>query len=92
VNQPRGSTFATPAIGRAYLAGRQSAVAVWRSGTLPKWAGVLYAPTGLLISILGLMVGASQTLGPLLLIAGGGWIAWTVWLCPHGTETEPRVR
>jgi hypothetical protein len=24
-------------------------VAIWRSGTLPKWAGVLYAPTGLLI-------------------------------------------
>ena len=23
-------------------------IAVWRSATLPKWAGVLYAPTGLL--------------------------------------------
>ena len=22
-------------------------VAIWRSGTLPKWAGALYAPTGL---------------------------------------------
>ncbi len=26
-------------------------IAVWRSATLPKWAGVLYAPTGLLIPL-----------------------------------------
>lgn len=71
------STFATPAVGRAYLAGQQGVVAVnadilgaplvvtallggllysastalfgvavWRSGTLPRWAGALYAPAG----------------------------------------------
>jgi len=44
-----------------------------------------------LISILGLIVGASQTLGSLLLIAGGAWIAWTVWLRPYGRETQLRV-
>ena len=36
-------------------------VAVWRSGTLPRWAGVLYAPTGLLISVIGLAIRQAQT-------------------------------
>lgn len=101
------STFATPAVGRAYLAGQQGVVglnedmlgppliltalaggllysagavlfgvAVWRSAALPRWAGVLYAPTGVLISILGLVVGQAQTLGALLVVVGGGWIFW----------------
>ena len=111
------STFATPAVGRAYLEGQRNiievnqdilgtpvivtalvsgllytvgtilfGVAVWRSTTLPKWAGVLYAPTGLLISILGLAIGWTQTLGSILIIAGGGWIAWSVMRRP---STEP---
>jgi hypothetical protein len=116
------STFATPAVGRAYLAGQQNivevnqdiigvpllltalvggvlysvatilfGVAIWRSGALPRWAGALYAPTGFLISILGLMIGASQILGSLLIVAGGGWIAWSIWLRPHATDTRERV-
>jgi len=111
------STFATPAVGRAYLEGQRNiievnqdilglplvltalvggllystgtilfGIAVWRSATLPKWAGVLYAPTGLLISILGLMIGQAQTLGSLLIIIGGGWIAWSAMRRP---STEP---
>ena len=114
------STFATPAVGRAYLEGQQNVVelnqdilglpviatallggllystgtilfgvAVWRSATLPKWAGVLYAPTGLLISILGLAIGWTQTLGSILIIAGGGWIAWTVMRRPSTEAAEP---
>ena len=120
------STFATPAVGRAYLEGQRNiievnqdilgtpvivtalvsgllysvgtilfGVAVWRSATLPKWAGVLYAPTGLLISIFGLAIGWTQTLGSILIIAGGGWIAWSV-LRRSSTELrepapQPRV-
>jgi hypothetical protein len=111
------STFATPAVGRAYLEGQRNiievnqdilgtpvivtalvsgllytvgtilfGVAVWRSATLPRWAGVLYAPTGLLISILGLAIGWTQTLGSILIIVGGGWIAWSVMRRP---STEP---
>jgi hypothetical protein len=114
------STFATPAVGRAYLEGQQHiievnqdilgtpvivtalvsgllytvgtilfGVAVWRSATLPKWAGVLYAPTGLLISILGLAIGWTQTLGSILIIAGGGWIAWSVVRRPPTEAVEP---
>jgi hypothetical protein len=113
------STFATPAVGRAYLEGQQNVVelnqdilglpliltalmggllystgtilfgiAVWRSVTLPKWAGVLYAPTGLLISIVGLAIGEAQTLGSLLIIIGGGWIAWSVMRRPPTESVE----
>jgi hypothetical protein len=120
------STFATPAIGRAYLEGQRNiievnqdilgtpvivtalvsgllysvgtilfGVAVWRSATLPKWAGVLYAPTGLLISILGLAIGWTQTLGSILILVGGGWIAWSVMRRPSNEPIEavpqPRV-
>jgi hypothetical protein len=121
------STFATPAVGRAYLEGQRNiievnqdilgtpvivtalasgllytvgtilfGVAVWRSATLPKWAGVLYAPTGLLISILGLAIGWTQTLGSIMIIVGGGWIAWSVMRRPSTESMEaaaqsPRV-
>jgi hypothetical protein len=113
------STFATPAVGRAYLEGQRNiievnqdilgtpvivtalvggllystgtilfGIAVWRSATLPKWAGVLYAPTGLLISIVGLAIGSAQTLGSLLIIIGGGWIAWSVMRRPSSEPVE----
>jgi hypothetical protein len=121
------STFATPAVGRAYLEGQRNiievnqdilgtpvivtalvsgllystgtilfGVAVWRSATLPKWAGVLYAPTGLLLSIVGLAIGEAQTLGSILIIVGGGWIAWTAMRRPSAeaadVQAQPRVQ
>lgn len=117
------STFATPAVGRAYLEGQRNiievnqdilgtpvivtalvggllystgtilfGVAVWRSVTLPKWAGVLYAPTGLLISIVGLAIGEAQTLGSILIIISGGWIAWTAMRRPSTEPVEPAAQ
>jgi hypothetical protein len=69
-------------------------IVVWRSATLPNWAGVLYAPTGLLLSIAGLMIGAAQTLAAILIIASGAWIAWSAMRQPSTGPTEaaqPRV-
>ena len=69
-------------------------VAIWRSGMLPKWAGVLYAPTGLLIAA-GVLIGAAQTLGSALLVVAGGWIAWSLMRQPSsqpGAEAQPRVQ
>jgi hypothetical protein len=70
-------------------------VAIWRSGALPKWAGVLYAPSGLLIAA-GVQIGAAQTLGSTLVVVAGGWIALSVMGRPSsqlgGTEAQPRVR
>ena len=69
-------------------------VAIWRSGTLPSWAGALFAPTGLLMAA-GLQIGWSQTLGSALVVAAGGWIAWTAMRQPASrlrAEAQPRVQ
>src|ERR671911_335305 len=69
-------------------------VAIWRSGTLPSWAGALFAPTGLLMAA-GVQIGAAQTLGSALMVAAGGWIAWSALRQPAGQlrgEAQPRVR
>jgi hypothetical protein len=69
-------------------------VAIWRSGVLPKWAGALYAPTGLLIAS-GVAIGWAQTVGSALLIVAGGWIAWSLMRQPSsqlGAEVQPRVQ
>lgn len=117
------STFASPAIGRAYLAGQRDVVAlnqdilgapllatalaggllyaagtalfgvaVWRSGALPRWAGALYAPTGFLISLAGLAVGAAQTAGTVLLVAASAGIARAALRgpAPEMVEAEPQ--
>jgi hypothetical protein len=69
-------------------------VAVWRSGVLPRWAGVLMAAHAPLVSgpfsIVGSVVGA------LLALVGGGWMALSVLRSPPATrmeaQAEPRVR
>lgn len=103
------AAFASPALGRAYLAGQTevvalneaisgipllitgvigvlfygagaifSAVDLWRSGVFPRWTAILYAASGPLIGLFGLMVGEAQTLGAALLIASTLWLALTV--------------
>src|SRR4028119_2184029 len=69
-------------------------VAIWRSGKLPKWAGALYAPSGLLIGA-GVAIGEAQTLGSALIVVAGGWISWTITREPSsklGTGAQPRVQ
>ncbi len=57
-------------------------VAVWRSATLPRWAGAIWAASALLLYPLGLVVGITITGnspptepvgGLLIVISGGGW-------------------
>jgi len=50
------------------------AVAVWRSGSLPKWAGILLAP-GIVLSMT-LSPGVAWA-GALLLVISGVWLAWS---------------
>jgi hypothetical protein len=106
------STFATPAIGTAYLAGNRDVmqlafppvmtailalglllavigntilgVAIWRSGTLPRWAGLIWIVGTLVFYVLGAALGMATTgaslptqpVGGALLAISGAWIAW----------------
>jgi hypothetical protein len=106
------STFATPPIGAAYLAGNREvmslefspiltvitllalllavigngllSVAIWRSGILPRWTGVIWAAATLIFYVLGFALGMATTgaslptqpIGAALMAIAGGWIAW----------------
>jgi hypothetical protein len=106
------STFATPAIGRAYLAGFTDVmqitfpeaanamfllglllalvgnillgVAMWRSGLLPVWVGIVWAISALVFYVLGVVLGLittgaslpTQPVGALLIVVSGAWTAW----------------
>ena len=79
-------------------------VAVWRSGTLPKWAGAIWVASALMFYVLGavagmLTTGASlptQPVGGLLIAISGGWMAWSVLRRPSaeavGVGAQPRVQ
>ena len=63
--------------------------AVWGSGTLPKWAGVLLAIHAPLLS--GPLPDLFSVLGALLLMVGGGWVTFAVLRRPpaRGAGAEP---
>jgi len=68
-------------------------VAIWRSGVLPRWAGVLVAIHAPLIS--GLCSVGLSLVGVVLGLVGDGWIALSVTRNPNArmqTEAEPRVK
>ena len=68
-------------------------VSIWRSGVLPKWAGVLVAVHAPLIS--GPVPNVVSVVGALLVVVGGGWIALSALRSPSApreAEAEPRVR
>ena len=80
-------------------------VAVWRSGTLPRWAGALWV-AGSALPLLGqvyiiLPIGADSTpptvpTGAVLLVMGGAWMAYRVLRGPSaatvGVQAQPRVQ
>jgi hypothetical protein len=79
-------------------------VAVWRSGTLPRWAGAIWAASALLFYVLGAVLGMlttgsslpTQPVGALLIVISGGWMAWSALRQPSagvpGAATQPRVQ
>ena len=81
-------------------------VAVWRSGTLPRWAGALWAGANVLMYlslVYGQTIGPASTpftvpLGAMVLVISGGWIALSVLSRPSGVRAagagaaQPRVR
>jgi len=79
--------------------------AVWRSGTLPRWAGALWV-AGSALPVLGMLyallpIGADATpatvpVGMVLLAIGGAWMALSVLRGPSGeavgVAAQPRVQ
>jgi hypothetical protein len=68
-------------------------VAIWRSGALPGWAGILLAVHAPLVAGPFSLVGS--VLGSLLAVVGGGWIALSVLRQPAArveAEAQPRVQ
>jgi hypothetical protein len=84
------------------------AVAIWRSGTLPKWAGAIWGASAVfvyLLSALWFLIAGAQVTPPTvlvsmaLLVISGAWFAWSVLSRPSatqepvgGTAAQPRVR
>jgi len=70
-------------------------VAIWRSGVLPKWAGVLIALQAPLLIFGPISVGG-PVVGAMSALVGDGWIALSVWRSSSPAqvqaETQPRVR
>ena len=78
-------------------------IAVWRSGTLPRWAGALWVAAAVLMWPLGIVIAAAITnstprtvlVGALLIVISGGWIAWSAMRQPSaevvGVTAQPRV-
>jgi hypothetical protein len=123
------STFATPAIGAAYLAGNHEvmalefspvltvivvlallltvigngllSVAIWRSGSLPKWAGVIWGVATLIFYVLGAALGMATTgaslptqpIGAALMAIAAAWIAWAAYrlLGDRSRNTDVKV-
>lgn len=117
------STYAIPALAKAYLKGQHDAVriagaifgqgfapnglagvlllagfvlfgvAIWRSGTLPRWSGVLLSTSGLILAV-PLEIPAPNVLGWGLLVIAGGWISSGILRRPSArtmqTEAQPR--
>jgi hypothetical protein len=81
-------------------------IAVWRSGTLPKVAGAIWATAAVLMYPLGIVyaaviLGVQSTpptvlVGAFLLVVGGGWIALGAMRRPSaaavGVGAQPRVQ
>ena len=80
-------------------------VAVWRSGTLPRWAGALWAGANVLmyLSLVYGQIGPASTpftvpLGAVVLVISGAWMVWSALSRPSAAQPveasapQPRVR
>jgi hypothetical protein len=54
-------------------------LAIWRSGTLPRWAGLLFFLQAPLIQFVPLISYAGEIVGALMLAVANVWIAWVGW-------------
>jgi hypothetical protein len=79
-------------------------VAVWRSGTLPRWAGALWAAAHVLMYlslVYAATIGPASTpptvlVGAVVVVISGAWMAWSVLRRPSaevvGVQAQPRAQ
>ena len=75
-------------------------VAVYRSGTLPRWTGAMWAVSVLVFYVLGAVLGIfttgaslpTQPLGALLMVVSGGWMAYSALRRPSTDVAVGTVR
>jgi hypothetical protein len=68
-------------------------IAIWRSRTLPKWAGAIWIAWAVMFYLAGILYGflftgsspPTQPVGSLLMAISSGWIVWTVMRQPSPT-------
>jgi hypothetical protein len=65
-------------------------IAIWRSGTLPKWSGAIWIAWAVMFYIAGVLYGLlfvggsppTQPMGAVLMAISNGWIVWSVFRQP----------
>jgi hypothetical protein len=62
------------------------AIAIWRSGTLPKWAGVIYALGSVILSFQPVLPQIGLIIGGLVTLIGGAWLALAIWRQASGSR------
>lgn len=73
--------FGGTAVFLIFLAGIAIAIAAWKSGTLPKWSGIIYAVgSTLVVDPLYIYQPAVSLTGSVLLLISGSWIAMTLFM------------
>jgi hypothetical protein len=74
-------------------------VAIWRSGTLPRWAGVIWVAATFIFYILGAALGMATTgaslptqpVGAALIAISGAWIAYAALRSPPSAPSTADV-
>jgi hypothetical protein len=54
-------------------------VAIWRSGTLPKWSALVYLLAGLILAFAPPLPYLPEIFGAILLAISSVWIGWSIW-------------
>ena len=83
---PLFSTIRLQVVALAFVGNVLLGVAIWRSRTLPKWAGAIWIASAVVFYVLGVIYGIAftgnspptQPMGAVLMAVSGGWIVWSV--------------
>jgi hypothetical protein len=85
----------------AFIGNALLGIAIWRSGTLPKWAGAIWIAWAVMFYVAGVLSGflftssslPTQPIGSLMMVISGGWIAWGVFRQPsHNNKKHNKLR